>query len=530
MPTRTGRKGQIDAKTRTNPSIAMRISWGTIGIASAISLTLIPFFLVSIPPLTDLPQHVLVARILAKLSDSTLGYDKYFSLHWRFTPNILAHMLLSSIQHYTSPFMSAKIYLSIFVLALFFGQAYFARSIGNQSPNLIALAALPLAFSWPVYMGFLPFIMTLPLFVLLLGIWHRVENPWQRSTFLAFLLIVLFGFHIIGSSVGAFSIFVLSLLTYYQFRAIRQSNSNNWLHTRSSKKHVILDLISMIPVFLLTLWFLASEESSSLSAKFYPPHQAIKSSIYYTVSSLSKPMLFLGTVGLLSLVAMITISTFRKRASGSLLHPLFLLSVALGIISIVVPIKLGILWPAGPRVLPFAYLVATSLLTQTSRSKTPFLVAVGCYLILACIFTTRDCLKLEMSYRTLLSGLHSIKYQSKILPIVVDPLEGSDHTDPFWAIASAYTIYRGGSHPYVFAYPYWKTGSALLHYRTEHEYPFAYLYGEAIHSSYQGVASNYDAVLVWGENQDLHSKLSIELPLLFSNPPLRIYGGRDSTP
>lgn len=516
----------MDTKTNANLSIAMRIAKSgacPLGIACAISLTLIPFFLVSIPPLTDLPQHVLVGRMLTSLSDSTLGYDKYFSVHWRFTPNVIAHSLLSCLQLYTSPFMSAKIYLSIFVLSLFFGQAYFARSVGHDNPNLIALAALPLAFSWPVYMGFLPFIMTLPLFVILLGVWHSVENPWRRFIFLALLLILLFGFHIIGSSVGAFSLLVFSLLTYYQ------SHSNTPLaHTRPSrryaKKHVIFDFLSIIPVLSLTLWFLAKEESSSLSTSFYPPFQAMKASIYYMVASLSKPMLLLGTFGLLSMALPILVFTLRKRASHSCSLPLLLLSTALGVISVVVPIKLGILWPAGPRVLPFAYLVAIPLLTLTSRGKKIFLAGVSCYLILACIFTTRDCLELDKRYRNFLSGLHHINYQSKILPIVVDPLKGSAHTDPFWAIASAYTVYRGGSHPYVFAYPYWKTGSALLRYRPEHEYPFAFLYGDSTNSSYQGVASYYDAVIVWGENQALQSQLTVELPLLFSKPPLYIYG------
>jgi len=102
--------------------------------------------------------------------------------------------------------------------------------------------------------------------------------------------------------------------------------------------------------------------------------------------------------------------------------------------------------------------------------------------------------------------------------------------DPFWGIADAYVIRRGGATPYVFAFPAVRTNATALTTRAPLEHLYWYEQQESAPAAerYRGVGDTYDYVLLFGETPELEAVLGREMDLAFENGPLAIYRPRQA--
>ena len=483
-----------------------RCAKGTL-VVLGILLSIAPFLLVSIPPMTDLCQHVLVSHILNNYEEPQLNYKDYFDINYSPAPTSLAYLLLSYLQRIAGPFGGAKLFLILFVVCLWMAQFLYLKQLGIQDPSLMATGSLPLTFSWFVYMGFLPFIMTFPLYLFLLCWWTGHSCSVSRSAGAAVLLLVTYGFHIVGGAVGAFSIFCLSLIS-------------NW-GTKRFWMNVIKDFLALVPIGVLTLVFLSRGEGPSVTIFYKGPVETLKAFVAYTFGSLAEPVIWIGVAGVAFLGAVIFHTILRRRCNTDIL----ILVVGLCVLGLAMPHSLGALWPAGPRLLPYAIMAGFGLISIEKRGRLIFSVVVVIILISMCLLTVNKAFLIEKRYEKFLSGIPKVEYGKKLLPIIVDPGEGSKHIDPFWSIASAYTIIRGGSQPYIFAYPYVKTNASPLKFKDYDAYGYAFLYKTSVEAKeYRGVSDSYDYVLTWGEEPEILSTISSEMSLVFENSRLRIYG------
>lgn len=118
-------------------------------------------------------------------------------------------------------------------------------------------------------------------------------------------------------------------------------------------------------------------------------------------------------------------------------------------LSIVLPTSLGALWPAGPRLFPFALILLASSLSWPPRYHK--LLALGMLVIVSGLSFANSlkARELDREFRIFLSGTQHVALGSKVLPILVDPFEGARSVSPFWSLAAAYTIARGGADPTV---------------------------------------------------------------------------------
>lgn len=464
-----------------------------------------PFLSVSIPPMTDLCQHVLVAHVLSHFHDGMLQYSKFFDLDLSPRPCLLFYFLLALLDLIVGPFAAAKFYLVGYVVALWSAEWYFLRKSGHDAPALVALAALPLALSWFVYMGFLPFIGTFPLYALLLGWWLGTGTGPRRVFVGCLILLVLYGFHLVGAVVGAFSIGVISLL--------------RWMTGRFTRKQMLLDLSAILPLVLLFLAYAFRPGRPAVSFPYYGMIHQIKAMIGYNCFSLANAATWCSLGGFAALAVGALFVWYRKRERMELA----VLVVLLCVIGLLMPVSLGGWWPAGPRVVPFAVLAVLGTL-KLERVGVRVLVALVLLILSSeSLLTVRQSRAIDREYAVFLSGIPAVPLGSKILPIVIDPLVGG-HISPFWSIFAAYTIERGGSNPYVFAAPYIRTGASPLRYRADQSYGFSFLYNPTVEAKYyRGVSSNYDFVLMWGKSPTVASVLQLEMSDWFRNPPLQIF-------
>jgi hypothetical protein len=138
---------------------------------------------------------------------------------------------------------------------------------------------------------------------------------------------------------------------------------------------------------------------------------------------------------------------------------------------------------------------------------------------------TTVAVRVQPLYNVFLSGLNSVEYGSRILPIIEDSaLGGNVFVQPFDGIADAYNIFRGGSNAYVLAYPVLLTGASPIEMKWKPEFDYKFDAGEK-HPNYQGVSRVYDYVLVFGNMPETIRQLESEMRLQFHNGPLRIYRG-----
>jgi hypothetical protein len=373
---------------------------------------------------------------------------------------------------------------------------------------VIATAALPLCLSGLVYMGFLPFVLTFPLYALLLGVWLGREGSMLRTALAAALLVALFICHVVGAVIGSLAIFVLSLV--------------DWWRGPRGLPALVRDLAALAPVACGVLWFLLlSDHPSDLHARFHGPVDAVKAFFGYNLSTLSATATAANALGLVALSGAAVASIRRGDADERLVLTTLVL-IAVGLIA---PISVGILWPAGPRIFPFAYLTGLALVHPRVRGVRVFAAIVGAVVLLDAALIGYRSLEIDRDYARFLSGTEMVSRGSRILPIIDTTFDRAGPILPFWSVGSLYTTLRGGSHPYVFARPHWKTGGDAIRYLDYGAYTHAFLYEDGVTPDrYRGAAGSYDFVLVWGGDRGLDDVLGSEFRGVFEEGPLRIYG------
>lgn len=454
----------------------------------------LPFYVSILPPLNDFSQHVLVARIISDYNDPLLRFSDYFTIEWRMAPTSLFYLLLVGLQKIFGQFWDARIYLTLWVAVTWFSVGYLAKVRGEDDPWIAPLVVLPLAFNWYVYGGTLPFLMTLPLFALAVAIWFGDWKPPVKIALLWILFVLLFGFHVVGAAAAAAAI-VLGAIAKV-------------LMDRGDWRQLIWAGLSVIPVPLLTGFYLFGRHAPKAKIEYSSLLSQVVDVVKFTCASLDDvaAALLLLWLGLLGLV---TALRWRDLIAA---NPAIISAAVLAGLAIVMPGTLGSLWPAGPRLMPFA-IVLLSVSVRWAELRRG-VVTISCVVLLAgmSFFTTRHAIELDRGFRDFLSAVDIVQPGKRILPILIDPHEGSRWTAPYWFLISVYTVMRGGSNPYVFADPHVKTGASPLKYRHPIGYPFAFLYERNRGADdYRGVSDYYDYVLLWGTAPSIEAVLQSEM-------------------
>jgi hypothetical protein len=480
---------------------------GVLGVV----LCCLPFYVSILPPLDDFSQHVLVARIISNYSDPVLRFSDYFTIEWQVAPTSLFYLLLVGLQKVVGPFWDARIYLTLWVAASWLSVAYLAKVRGHVDPWLTALVVLPLAFSWYVYGGTLPYLTTLPLFALAAAVWFSDRQPTAKIALLWVLMFMLFGFHIVGAAAAAAAVVA---------GAIARVSMEG-----GDRRQLMWASIAVTPVPVLTGVYLLGQHGPRAKIGYTGLVNQVVDVVKFTCATLDDVatgimLLWLGLLGL--------VLVFRWRDLTSA-RPIFASAAFLIGLAIVMPGTLGSLWPAGPRLLPFAIvlLIASVRWTELGRAS----VVVSCTALLAALSlaTARHAMELDRGFQDFLSGAAIIQPGKSVLPILVNRYEGSRWTVPYWSLGSAYTVMRGGSNPYVFADPYVKTGASPLRYRRAiDDRRFAFLYAPTRGpADYRGVATSYDYVLLWGISPAIAAVLEGEMTRIHGRGDAALFARRE---
>ncbi len=146
--------------------------------------SLLPVWGVRYLPLLDMPQHLSVIHILHYFDDPAFGYRQYLELDPMLTTYLLYYYGADLLAYVMSVESASKVFISLYILGLPLSVIYALRVFGKN--QWLGLLAFPLAFSYPFYMGFVSYCLSMPLLIAGLGLWESLlRRPTRRRMILA---------------------------------------------------------------------------------------------------------------------------------------------------------------------------------------------------------------------------------------------------------------------------------------------------------------------------------------------------------
>ena len=166
-------------------------------------------------PMTDLPEHMLIGKILVSYDDPRFGFSEHFTKHFLWAPYSTYFWFASAAGVVLGIPAVTKIYLALTFLLTIAGYSFWIRTVApDRTPNVVA--AIPLLFGTFFYIGMIQFLFSVAFLFVALGLGPVAVSHDRRfrdvAGLAAALLLVWFSHPVtFGLAVGALVIQALSL-------------------------------------------------------------------------------------------------------------------------------------------------------------------------------------------------------------------------------------------------------------------------------------------------------------------------------
>ena len=193
------------------------------------ALSLVPIWAFTYFPSQDGPAHLNSVAVLMALGDSVSGgagvLEAFYTAQWRLSTNQLGFLLLQGLGTLFPLLVAEKVLLSLYAVGLPLATLTAVR--WARGAPYAALLSFPLVYTLPLYMGFYNFCLSLPLFVLCVGLYHAysLRPGWGRGAALSALLVVLYLTHIVTAASAVVVIVVATLARLAGVTNRRQARS-----------------------------------------------------------------------------------------------------------------------------------------------------------------------------------------------------------------------------------------------------------------------------------------------------------------
>ncbi|HEX4352273.1 MAG TPA: hypothetical protein VHZ95_05150, partial [Polyangiales bacterium] len=156
---------------------------------AAVALTAWPLCTPRYLPIEDLPQHLAAIRVLHSYGDPHFAFARYFELD-RFGTQYLAYYLLADALAYVVDLeLGSRLIVIACVVATPYALRFLLRAL--KRPEWLALFALPLTYNAHLILGFINFLMAIPLALFGLGIMVRQRETPTRAGAIGLCLVAL---------------------------------------------------------------------------------------------------------------------------------------------------------------------------------------------------------------------------------------------------------------------------------------------------------------------------------------------------
>lgn len=283
------------------------------------------------PPITDLPQHMAQVRLLNELLglEAPPSRPDIYIINY-LAPNNLIYIFLWFFSLFLNPVNAGRLAIWLVMLSWFLAILFLTKK--RQRSLAHALMASIFIFSAAFYWGFLNFLIGFPLFVVwLLSVGSEAEKiSIRRMLWLILLSFLLFQAHVFWFALAS------AYLGLYQLIL--------WIKRRIGFQFFIVNLIPLIPVTLLTLWWLPGitrwrAGSFDIGAYwFVMPWERLWGITFsnYLLGGMAN-LIELATVSVVSLWIFSSIWTNRYELKEKVDRPLMALALGLGAVAFLGP-------------------------------------------------------------------------------------------------------------------------------------------------------------------------------------------------
>jgi hypothetical protein len=203
---------------------AVRPSWPSARLVLAMVAAVIataPAWIVRHPPLQDLPTHLAILRVIHSYSDPAFGLQQEFALNLLHTNYLLYYLIGSTLAYVVGVVYANAALISLYLAGTILALRELLKALGKD--ERLALFAMPLLVNVMFLMGFLPFLLGIPICLLtfVAAIRHIEEPTRPTAVALGCLSFVLFLMHLFP-----FAIFGIGFIAMFPWTRPR-----SWLKT-----------------------------------------------------------------------------------------------------------------------------------------------------------------------------------------------------------------------------------------------------------------------------------------------------------
>ncbi len=174
---------QAEESGRTRP-------WITLIFSTLVALYCLWVLLLPIFPSQDGPMHLFFTHVLSQLlAHSSPVYEHYYYIRHILPPYSLYYYLLIALSKVVPLLWADKIVVALAIAGFAFGLRYLFIALGRNG-QVMAMLIFPVLLNWPLFMGFVNFMLSLAMGAWALGVWTRMEERPSAGKRIAFALLL----------------------------------------------------------------------------------------------------------------------------------------------------------------------------------------------------------------------------------------------------------------------------------------------------------------------------------------------------
>ncbi len=210
--------------------------------ALALCALIVPLWLVELPPLVDLPNHLARVFILANYAETPF-FQQNFQILYEPIPNLAVDLIVVPLMSLFNIWTANHLFLTLTVV-LFAVGCHLTGARTGEKPSFSIVLAMFLIYGGTFFYGYVNYIFGVSLFLITFGLWMR----WRaKLDFIRFSALAVLTFAIYLSHLSAFTFFgaAVFFVNLYDFFASREER-RKWIFLAADAALFILPAIAFL--------------------------------------------------------------------------------------------------------------------------------------------------------------------------------------------------------------------------------------------------------------------------------------------
>jgi hypothetical protein len=377
-------------------------------VAAIALLCALPLLWPALPPLVDLPGHMVAYKV--EIDRARSAYlQQWYSLHWAPMGNLGVNLLVIPLERLVGLERAVKLIVLAIPTMTVAGFLWTAREVHGRV-SATALFAVPLAYCYPFTFGFLNFMLSMALCFLAFGLWLRLGRLGRLRTRAALFVpisVLVWLAHTFGwGTLGVLAFSAESVREHERGRPRFEAALRGALHC-----------LPLVPPFLLMLIWRSGDVAGETRGWF-----AIVPKINYILYALRDRWAWVDIPSVLIVLALVVSPLLSKRvrlapALAGAAGFLFLLYLLL-------PQRIFGSSYADMRIMPFALAVAVLALKPPEAWTSRLALAGLAFIGVRMAAETASFALYARSWRSELAALDHVPRGAKLVSFVGTPCRG----------------------------------------------------------------------------------------------------------